>query len=229
MTTHELAHLLDHLQIGLGSSLKARSGFAEVIEVFRELPNQSLKELAKSLRKAHAPPTGKAKTSNTVPQVIDQIRAIRAGSAPATPLELAQLNVNQLKEILRAFQQPDKGKKLALLARVQQLVTVSDASAPSHAANPLAPAPLSEADLIAVEEGLRLFTELRDNKALSLTEVRAEFERLRQYKKPVIEEISRRLNYTPHGSQKEMLDRLLANLESIKMSQYRTDQILANP
>ena len=49
---------------------------------------------------------------------------------------------------------------------------------------------------------------------------------LRGYSKPVVEEISRRLNYTPHGSRTEILDRLLSNLEGIKVGQYKMDQIL---
>ena len=44
--------------------------------------------------------------------------------------------------------------------------------------------------------------------------------------KPVVEELSRRLKYTPSGSKTEMLDRLLSNLESIKTGQSKMDDIL---
>ena len=77
-----------------------------------------------------------------------------------------------------------------------------------------------------VEEGVRIFTEMRDDKSLTIADVRAGFQRLRGYSLPVVEEISRRLKYTPYGSRTEILDRLLSNLEGIKMSQYRMDQIL---
>lgn len=56
--------------------------------------------------------------------------------------------------------------------------------------------------------------------------VRAGLESLRSHPKRVVEEPSRRLNHTPGGSRKEILDRLLSNLEAIKMSQDKVDQIL---
>lgn len=220
MTTHQLANLLDHLLQGFGDSLKAGTGFAEAIAAFRELPDQSLKELAKNLRKANAPQTGGA--SGSAQSLIEHIQAVRGGTATGPePIDPNKLTAPQLKEVLRAFQQPLSGTKAALVARVRQL------AAARVPVQPEATAPLSESDQNAVEEGIRVFTELRDNKSLSIAEVRAGFERLRNYPKPIVEEISRRLKYTPHGSRTEILDRLLANLESIKMSQYRMDQILA--
>jgi hypothetical protein len=220
MTTHQLAHLLDHLLQGFGDSLKSGTGFPEVIATFRELPDQPLKELVKNLRKATASPSSGAAGSG--PALIEHIRAVHAGATDGPPpIDPNKLTAPQLKDVLRAFQQPVSGTKAALVARVRQLMASPATS------NDSPPPPVSEFDPAAVEEGVRVYSELRDNPTLSLAEVRARFERLRNYPKPVVEEITRRLQYTPHGSRSEMLDRLLANLESLKMSQQRMQQILA--
>lgn len=227
MTTHQLASLLEHLQLGFGDSLKTGTGFAEAIAAIRELPDQSLKDLAKNLRKANAPQPAESRPSRPapidIPAVIERIRAIQNGNAQGLEgVELVCLTNPQLKDILRAFQQPLGGAKDALLTRVRQLCVPADPT--NGTSSPTIPP--SELDLAAVEEGVRLYTELRDNKNLTITDVRAGFERLRGYSKLVVEEICRQLKYTPHGSRTEMLDRLLSNLESIKMSQYKMNQIL---
>jgi hypothetical protein len=234
MTTHQLATLLEHLQIGLGDGLKSATGtgFTEAASEFRSLPDQSLKELFKSLRKANTPQPGPGSGGNPpagVAGVIDRIRAVRDGTGPAESVELGGLTIPQLKEILRTFKEPLSGNKGDLVQRVRQLcVPVGPADASPHGANGGAPEPPpgEELDLAAVEEGVRIFTRLRDDRKLTITDVRAGFEPLRGYPKPVVEEITRRLKYTPDGSRAEILDRLLSNLEGIKMSQYRMDQIL---
>jgi len=237
MTSHQLAGLLDHIRLGFGDHLKTAtsSEFGEVVAAFRALPDQPLKELFKKLRSASAEPPQTGSKSATgpipldVPGTIERIRAIRSGTlSDAENVELGRLTAPQLKEVLRAFQQPLTGAKDALAARVRQLCRL----VPSPSGSPLVvgaePLPLPPAgvpDLALAEEGTRIYTELRDNRTLSISDVRAGFEPLRGYPKPVVEEIVRRLKHIPHGSRAEMLDRLLWNLEGIKMSQYRMEQI----
>jgi hypothetical protein len=223
MTTHQLANLLEHLQLGFGDSLKSGSGFAEAVAAMREMPDQALKELAKTLQKTNRVAPGTKRSNNAtvdLSAVIEQIRAARSGaSLVPDSFDPARWTMPQLKDVLRAFEQPLTGTKASLVTRVRQL------SAPS-CPTAIAPPSADDLDWKAVEEGVRLFTELRDNRKLAISDVRARFEPLRGYSKPVIEEISRRLRYTPHGSRTEILDRLLANLEGIKVSQYKMDQIL---
>ena len=71
-----------------------------------------------------------------------------------------------------------------------------------------------------------LFRSLLADRQLSLSDVRAGFAPIRDYPKPVVVEISRTLGYTPAGSREDILDRLLKNLEGIKMNQHRYDRIL---
>jgi hypothetical protein len=226
MTTHQLASLLEHLQLGFGDNLKSGTGFAEAVVAIREMPDQPLKELAKNLRKPNAPSPAKRSNGSAsvdVPAMIERIRAVRTGASDGVEtIDPSRWTLPQLKDVLRAFEQPLNGTKATLITRVLQLC--------AHVDRNNGPSPAVEAgielDGSAVEEGVRVYTALRDDRRLSISDVRAGFERLRCYSKPVIEEISRRLQYTPHGTRTEILDRLLANLEGIKVSQYKMDQIL---
>jgi len=239
MTTHQLATLIEHLRQGFGESLAIRAGndLTEIVAVFRELPDQPLKDLAKSLRKANAPPptpTGNASPSTGVsgPGAIERIRAIRNGTIPVTEgVDVGRLTNPQLKDVLREFGQAVSGTKPELVARIRQLcVPTATPNNPAPTAPPAVPTTepreTGEFDPRAVEEGVRIYSELRDDRKLTIADVRAGFEKLRTYPKSVVEEISRRLKYTPFGSRTDILDRLLSNLEGIKMSQYKMDQIL---
>jgi hypothetical protein len=229
MTTHQLAGLLEHLQLGFGDNLKTATGmaFAEAVVAFREFPDQPLKEFVKSVRKANGPQPPVSRAARPAPvdvaAEIERIRSHRTGAAPGPAVvDPSRLTAGQLKDILRAFQQPLTGTKAALAVRVQQLTAFNDQVNGTHP--PLTPP--DQPDPFAVEEAVRIYSELRDSRSLTIADVRAGFERLRGYPKPVIEELARRLQFTPHGTRTEMLDRLLSNLEGIKMSQHKMDQIL---
>jgi hypothetical protein len=148
--------------------------------------------------------------------VLARVRAIRDGSAPAGEvLDLSGLKTNdQLKDILRAFKQPITGTKSELIARVRRLCVRTESvatSAPAVAAG--------------VDAGLALYKRLEQDRQLTVADVRAAFAPLRDLPKPVVEEVSRLLGYTPAGSREDILDRLLKNLEGIKMSQHHADRI----
>ena len=231
MTTHQLANLLEHLQHGFGEGLKTETGksMAEAISAFREYPEQPLRELIKSIKRSNAPNALrelKTRTSERaaidVGSIIEQIRSLRSGDGSRTVLpDLSSLNNAQLKDILRAFGQPTTTKTADNAQRVKQLYTTPVADKPTE--TPIISAKLDSA---AVEEGVRIFNELRDDRTLTITEVRAAFEHFKEYPKPVVEEISRRLKYTPSGSRADILNRLKSNLEGLKMNQYRIDDIM---
>jgi hypothetical protein len=225
MTTHQLASLLEHLHLGFGDSLKAGTGFVEAIAALREAPDQSLKELAKKLQAANSPRSAGGRSASVdLEAIIKQIQSIREDVAQTSELpDPSRLTSPQLKQVLRSFQQPTTGTKPTLVGRVRQLYAPTS---PANNGLSSSGATVSANEMRAVDEGIRLFCELRDNKSLSISDVRARFEPFRGYSKPVVEEVSRRLKYTPHGSRTEMLERLLSNLESIKVSQYKMDQIL---
>jgi hypothetical protein len=77
-----------------------------------------------------------------------------------------------------------------------------------------------------VEQGVRLFQELKATPDITITEVRARMATIRQYPKPIVEEISRRVGYTPDNTRKSTYERMLSNLEEIKLSQLRAKMII---
>lgn len=233
MTTYHLADLLDHLRQGFGDNLKAQTSTAlqEAVAAFREFPDQTLKSLIAGARKANAPQpavTGGRAPAASPAGVIERIQAIHAGSAPAgEAVNLKGLTNPQLQEVLRAFKATSTGKKADLEAGIRKLCVQVEQPAGPPALPRVPNAGATEAlDLKAVEEGVRIYSALRDDRTRSLADVRAGFEPLRAYPKPVVEEISRCLKVTPFGSRTEVLDQLLANLLGLKMGQYRADQIL---
>jgi hypothetical protein len=228
MTTHQLATLLDHVRSGFGESLKtpAQNEFADVSTAFRELPDQPLKELVKQLRKAATPQPGPKASGIDLPTLIARIRAVREsplnGEPVAIDLDGAKLNNNQLKDVLKAFNEKSTNTLAGNLTKVRQLIRPG-AAVSADVATTATVAP----DGKAIEEGLNLYNSLLNDSRLSIPDLRAGFEPLRTYPKPVVEEISRRLGYTPAGSHAAILDRLLNNLEGIKLSQHRADRIMA--
>ena len=81
MTTHQLAALFDSFRTGLGASLKteATKAFEEAAETFRDLPDQPVKQLFSTVRKAMAAPTspkanGRAKRSIDPKALAERIR-----------------------------------------------------------------------------------------------------------------------------------------------------------
>lgn len=223
MTTHQLATLLDSLKTGMGAFIKADTGkaFDEASSAFRELPDQPLKKLADLIRKPDGGGSkGKAAGVSTA-DVIARIKAVRDGTATSDGLyeQLDKLKNPELKAVLAEFGQKPTTKVADNLSRVKGLLTHS-----ANGSHPSAAAPAADEKLVA--EGVRLFERLRDSRGLSITDVRAAFEPMRSYPKPVVEEISRRLQFTPSGSATEIVNRLLSNLEVIKMAQYRSESIL---
>jgi hypothetical protein len=224
MTTHELANLLDHLKMGLGTSFKAEGGkaFDEASAAFRELPDQPLKKLAEQLRSIAAPAAnGRRKSAAVnVAELIEQIRGVQNGSPATDELKsrLGALTNTHFREILTAFHQKPTTRTDGNRSRVMDLLAPQTNGPPASDGAPTDPQ--------AIETGVKLYMKLRDTRSMPVAEVRAAFEPLRAYSKPVLEEISRRVGYTPIGSREDILNRLLSNLEGIKMNQQRVDSIL---
>ncbi|MBX9625601.1 MAG: hypothetical protein K2X82_17475 [Gemmataceae bacterium] len=217
MTAHELAALLDSLRAGLADWFGAdtRKKFVAAAEGLRELPDEGLKKIAERVRKGGA---GDG-VGGRAPGLVESIRAAQAGEPPpeAARSAVEKLTVKELDEVLKAFGQSASGKKPEKLARALALFTTGAGGPPS---------PPPAFDPAVVEEGVRIFTRLRDDRTLSINQVQAGFAPLRAYPRAVIEEISRRLEYTPNGSGKDIAERLWRNLEGIKASQYRSEMIL---
>jgi hypothetical protein len=218
MTTHQLAGVLDGLRVALGDALKAGAAadLGELAAAFRESPDQTVREFLKAARKP-SPATPAAGAD--VAGVIEHIRKVRTGEVPPSVPTLAGLKTADLQQILVAFGKPKSGSKPDLTKRVEGLC----APAAPTAADPALP---PGADAAAVDEGIRTYTRLRDDRSLAIPEVRSGFEALREYPKPVVEEIARRLNHPPHGTRADILDRLSASLIGVKVGQHRADQIL---
>ena len=220
MTTHQLAGLLDGLRAAFGDGLKAGAAgdLGDLAAAFRESPDQPVREFLKAARKP-APAKSAATAGGDVPGVIEHIRKVQAGAVPPSAPDLSGLKTADLKQILVEFGKPRSGSKPDLTKRVGGLC----APAAPTAADP---APPPGADGAAVEEGLRTYTRLRDDRSLTIPDVRSGFEALREYPKSVVEEIARRLNHPTHGTRAEILDRLSASLIGVKVGQHRTEQIL---
>lgn len=229
MTTHELAHLFDHLRAGLASGLKATTlqGFADVSEAFRELPDQPLKALVKTIKEKPATGRGGKQASPPIDLalLVERIRTVRSGAEPpeAVNADVDRLNNNQLKEVLKNFDLKATTKVDQNRYRVRQLV--APATNPNGSSETGATGQAFDPAL--VDRGVQTYRRLRDEKGLSIPEVRAQFEPVLHYSKPVVEEITRQLGYTPAGSREEMVRRLLSNLEGIKLSQLKGDWILS--
>lgn len=226
MTTHELATTLERLKLLFGDNLKtaASGSLAEAATAFRELPDQNLRTLLALVRRAVAPQpaSGSQSVPEAVSGVVEQIRAVRTGTAPAgAVVDLSKLKKEQLKDVLREFKQAVGGTIADLIPRVRQLCARTESAATTpHALPPVQP------DAKAVEQGVLLYKRLEQDRQLSIADVQAGFAPLRDHPKPVLEEISHRVGYTPAGSREDILDRLLKNLEGIKMNQHRYDRIL---
>jgi hypothetical protein len=225
MTTHDLAKLLDHLRDGLTAGLTSTAikDLTEASEAIRELPDMPLKTFARDI-KPKPPKAGgkKGQAAVDLPGLIERIRAVKGGTGTAESVlqEVEQLSSTQLKDVLKAFNLKGTSTKDGNLARTRALLLGNDpATAPSSNAPNFDPA--------LVESGVQLYLRLRDSRDLGIEEVRAQFEPIRFYPKPVVEEISRRVGYTPDGSRDAIARRLLSNLESIKMHQLRSDLILS--
>lgn len=223
MTTHELAAMLDHLRTAFAFGLsKAAAGDIEVVAAsFREGPDQKTTEFLKAIRAARAPATATAHKGGTpdTAALIDRFRAFRAGSVEDESLagEVGELTADALKTILRAFGGKVSGSKNDLQLRARQLLTAT-------AEPPPAPKPLI--DPLKVTESVETLTRLRDSKDATVAELRSVFEPIRDLPKPAVEEIAKQMGYTLSGTKEEVLRRLLSNLEGIKASQYRAEEIL---
>lgn len=228
MTTHQLADLLEHLKLGLGSAFKADSAraFEEAACAFRELPDQPLSKVVGQLRNLNAPQAAPKKKGGTdLPLLIEQIRSLRADSTAPEASLLAQIDAlknPELKAILEAFEKKGTTKVADNRTRVKQLLTGTSTNG-TH--SPPALARVYDPEI--VEEGVRLYVRLRDTRGLTITEVRSSFEPLRANSKADLEEISRRVGYTPAGTREDILQRLLTNLEGIKVNQQLADRIIA--
>jgi len=225
MTTHELAGMLDHMRtaFAFGLSKPAANDLEAVSGAFRDGPDQKVSEFLKAIRAARTPAaSGAAKSPPAdVAVIVERIRAVRDGTEPAesVPTDFAKLTGPNLKDILRAFGGKLSGTKSELVPRVRQLVT--------RAATPVGdPPPAPDIDPVKVVESVETLTRLRDAKEATVAELRSSFEPIRELPKPAVEEIAKQMGYTLSGSKKEVLDRLLSNLEGIKMSQYRAEVIL---
>jgi hypothetical protein len=226
MTTHELAKLIDSLRLAFGDNLKKSTSdsMTEAAVAFRELPDQNLRAFLTSVRRAPDPQPatgrgGRAAAPATA-DLIEQIRAVRAGTAPAgTIVDLAPLKKDALKEIAKAFGQPVSGTNPELVSRIRALCVRTDE--PNPVPEPQPPA----FDQAAVDVALVLHKQISADRKLSLQEVRAQFEPFRHLPKPVVEEVCRQIGFSAIGSREDLLDRLLKGLENLKMNQHRADSI----
>ncbi len=166
----------------------------------------------------------KGRPAVSVPALVERIRAVQAGGEPADAVlaEVGHLTVPQMKDVLKAFGQKGTTTRDGNLDRLRGIVRPGGGNA-AEAATQQRPTP----DPALVEQGVQTFLRLRDTKGLSIPDVRTQFEPIRHFPKAVVEEISRRLGYTPDGSREEIANRLLSNLEGIKMNQLRGDMILS--
>jgi len=227
MKTHQLATFFDKLNsLGDSWATPVRTALTELTTALQELPDQTIKEFVKSARKVATPDKAtKGKEALDLNALVAQIRAVRESSPnneSVINLDSLNLNNNHLKDILKAFGEKPTNTVVANMAKVRQLLRPG-VGATVTTVEPPATVP----DTQAIEEGLRLYEALLEDRKLSIADVRAGFEPLKAYPKPIIEEISRRAGYTPAGSQATILERLLNNLEGIKMNQHRSDRILA--
>ncbi len=233
MTTHQFATFLNKLCDAFGDTLKTpnKAEFAEIAAVFNEVVDLPLREFLRSVRAPVAPVGKKAQAAVDLPTLVAQIRAVRESPAGSEPphveLPADKLNNTHLREILKAFGEKATTGVADNLTKVRQLLRPGAAHEPRP--EPATPGKTSPVviDPQAVETGVALYNALQADRKLSISDVRAGFEPIRAYSKPVIEEISRRIGLTPAGSQATILDRLLDVLESIKLDQHRADRILA--
>lgn len=219
MTTHELAAMLDHLRnaFTFGLHKSATGDLESVAAAFRESPDQKVGEFLKAIRSARAPTVARTPAVD-VSGVIDRIRAVRAGTEPAESVttDFDMLIKPALESILKDFKVKSSGNKGELVSRVRQLLTADAA--------PLAAPPF--VDPAKVTESVEALTRLRDSKDATVAELRSSFEPIRELPKPAVEEIAKQMGYTLSGTKKEVLGRLLSNLEGIKASQSRAEEIL---
>jgi len=232
VTTHQLAGLFDALRTNFGPMLKMEGAkaFEDVAEAFREQPDQPLRELVRQVRAAAATPSGNGRATAPrrtaghavdLPVLIDRIRGVRerAEAAEGVIAQFSTLNNAQLRSILGAFSVSPSNTTQRNLERVKGLLTATPTDTPAI------PQP-ADTDTILVEQGVRLFQELKADPVISIYDVRARMAPILQYPKTVVEEISRRLGYTPDDTREKTFDRMLSNLEGIKMSQLRAKMIL---
>lgn len=227
MTTHELANFLDGFRKSLGAFVRveAARAFEEAVTIFRELPDEPLKSLPARFRQpdTNVRPggVGRRAVSIDLSAVIASIRAVRSGTtAPDAVTGLDDLNNNHLREVLRAFERKATTTTEGNRALVRQLLVPQ----PEVDRVP-APAGRAATNTDLVEEGVKLFNQLRDERGLSISDVRARFAPCWAYPKTVLEELSRRLGYTPSGSTANIAERLQANLEALRMNQLRGELV----
>lgn len=232
MTTHQLAALFDSLRTGLGSSLKseATKAFEEAAETFRELPDQPVKQLLSTVRKAMLAPTsanvnGKAKRTVDPKALAERIRVARTGAEPFEPLipDVESLNDAQLKTVLAEFGQKGTTGKPKNLERVRQLLIISQ----NGRTNGVHGHTAVVADSNLIEHAVELFYELKEDPKATIFDIRTKLEPIRHYSKAVVEEISRLVGYTPGETREKTFERLLQNLEGIKMNQLRAKMIFS--
>ena len=128
MTTHQLATMLDHLRNAFADNLKASASneFSDVSGAFRELPDQTLKDLVKWLRQTANPArTVKVASASIYPASLPESAALRESrpdAESAIDLDALKLNNSQLKEILKAFGEKPTNTVAGNLTKVRQLL-----------------------------------------------------------------------------------------------------------
>jgi len=222
MTTHEVACLFDALRTGLGASLKANVAleYEEVAQTFRDLPDQPLKTFMTQVRKSFNPPAapnGK-KQPIDIDNLVMRIRDVTTNPSDieSLKLEIGILTEAQLKAILSQFGLKAARGKPKHQQKVLDLLTtpIQDISQPNQ-----------ENELI--EQSVRLFEELKADPEVTIEQIRSRLEPIRHYPKAVVEEISRRVGYSADSTREKTYERMLSNLEGIKMSQLRSKMILS--
>ena len=159
----------NHLGQGLGDSLKAgaTNELGELSEAFRELPDQTLKELVELIRTLSRP-TGmsKGKSQVDLPELIARIPsgnpAGQANSEPVPDLDGMKLNNSQLKEILKSFGVKSTTTVAGNLSKVRELARTRAAYVA-----PVLPSP-RRLDPETVDRGVELYNALLADRKLSI-------------------------------------------------------------
>lgn len=225
MTTHQLATLFDSLRNGLGDGLKPATVklFTDASQTLREEPERSLKELLSSKPTKGQTSSSKGKApSITAEQLVEKIDQVRNGILNSTELDscLNGANNKLLREVLQHYKVAPTNNTTGNKSKVEQLLCTT--TQPKHETNGHHPV----YDANDVKRGVELYLELRDVRGPGIEEVRARFEPVRHFSKATLEELSRRLEYTPDGGRDELFQRLMDQLEENKINQYRRDAIV---
>jgi hypothetical protein len=220
MNTHALADIIEGLANCLRDGLKdlTKKDFAQVVFLFRQLPDQPLKTFFSSVEKAFA-------TLGSASDLVEKIKRCRecqGEEADELWKKIEKVKMADLQAILKAFNKKTGKKKEESLAAVRLLLFEEVSPKPIEQL----PFTMQPTPVQAVENGYREYCTIRDSlKNLSVSDLRSRFQAIGQLEKSALEEICSRLGYKFVGTKEEIAQQLLSTLEGMKVSQMRTEEI----